>query len=760
MLILVPMHRGMAQRVGLVLSGGGGLGMAHVGVIKALEEAGIPIDCITGTSSGALIGGLYAAGYTPDWIEQFVKTEAQSWLAPGWVLQEADYLNRTDRDGTFVSVPFTLQGNKFQLPEQLISDFELNLRLAQYLSPASGAARDNFDSLFVPFRAMAADIFDKRAIKLKQGSLAFAVRASIAVPLFFAPARNEEHAYLFDGGIYDNFPIRAMQEDFEPDVILGVHVGGATISKRERMQSGRFVRELLSQSVMDNETWQKMGANSLLIMPQLGEMSSTDFSVPSIEQAIRQGYEAARVMMPEIRKLVARRTSARQLQQARAAFEASKPPLQLVEVRLLGVNAGERSFLKRILDLQPGPINFDKIERAYLRIRTDANYAGIFPELIYDPERGGFILKFNINPSVKLSFKFGASFFTPSDYQLQLGARFRGISVVGYELGADLVNGTFTSQAHIFGRIRFPTRLPLSFALHNRLSNWELQKPGFTLRAGEKSADISQSVFELRPELNLRLGKNVGQLAAGYVLQDIDYLYFNQEVGNQNDTLDRTELSGGGIFFRYELNQLNRKMYADKGQSLRFSTFYMDMKESYDEDDISTLFWAHHRWLHTSLSYVNYFKILRSGVLGFSVDAGFSTLPNLYAPTATVLSSPLFLPLQDSPLLFIPELYSRAFAAPGFLGVYTVAKNLQLRGQVHYMQSFHDTKTTSRVTDRTLVLEPDNRIIVAGGGLVYHTKVGPIALMASYYDHDLEDQDQVRIIAHIGYLLFGRGIWD
>jgi hypothetical protein len=120
-----------------------------------------------------------------------------------------------------------------------------------------------------------------------------------------------------------------MQEDFEPDVILGVHVGGATISKRERMQSGRFVRELLSQSVMDNETWQKMGANSLLIMPQLGEMSSTDFSVPSIEQAIRQGYEAARVMMPEIRKLVARRTSARQLQQARAAFEASKPPLNL-----------------------------------------------------------------------------------------------------------------------------------------------------------------------------------------------------------------------------------------------------------------------------------------------------------------------------------------------------------------------------------------------------------------------------------------------
>lgn len=759
LLLLAPSVQ--AQRVGIVLSGGGSRGLAHVGALMALEEAGIPIDYVTGTSAGALIGGLYAAGMEPAYIAEFCKRETRDWLAPGWVLQEQDYLNKTDPDATALTIPFTLRGNRFMLPEQLISDFELNLRLSQYLTDATGACGNNFDSLLVPYRAIAADIFEKRPLKLKHGSLPFAIRASIAVPMFFSPASNQEYQNLFDGGIYDNFPIQAMTDDFAPDITIGVHVGGAPMPKQQMVETGRFVRELLAQNVMDNDTWEKMGANTVLIMPELGDMSSSNFRTETIEMAIKSGYDATWAMMPEIRELVARRVSAEEMMKRRAAFAARAPARTLLEVRINGVKPLEREFLKSIIQLRPGPLDFHKIRRAYLRLRTDANYTSTIPELVYDDLRKGYILQFHLNPSVKLSFRLGSTFFAPSDYQLQLGARFQGISLVGYEAGINLTNGTFTNQAHSFVRIRFPLGLPLSFSLHNRIAQWDYQRMHFSLAGADKSADISKSLLELRPELNLLWGQRGGVLSAGMVLQNVQYNYYNKLNPLRRDTLDHTGLKGNGAFVRYELNQLNRKMYADRGRSLYLSAFWLSMQETFvSGESTDPMYKTRHAWLQARLDYLNYFRILRKSTLGLQVQGGISTQPDLYSYTATRLASPKFMPLYDSQILYMEQLYNKAFGSIGLHWVHPLTDHLQVRAQGHYMHTFYDLEASGLKPVSTFEFNPLNSMVVGSGGMVYHTKIGPIGLFLNYYGHNGPIEDRFKVMAHIGFLIFGREAWQ
>jgi NTE family protein len=751
-----------AQKVGLVLSGGGARGLAHVGALLALEEAGIPIDYITGTSAGALVGSLYAAGMPPNAIAHFSKEETQNWLAPGWVLQEENYLQGYGMDGTFISVPFTFRGNRMQLPEQLISDYELNLRLSQYLTPASGAARNNFDSLFVPFRAIAADIFEKRAVVLDRGALPFAVRASVAVPFFFSPATNQYHESLFDGGIYDNFPIRAMEEEFAPDIIIGVHVGGAPLAKDEMVESGRFVRELLAQNVMDNESWEKLNTPGVLILPDLEDMSSTDFSPEAIAFHIERGYHATKAMLPEIRNLVHRRTTADSLQQARLAFRARSPALRVVEVQLHGVNPVERRFLKSTMGLDSGVVSFDQIRKAYYRIRQDANYLGSFPELLYDVARQGYVLRFYINPSVKLNFRFGGAFFSPSDYQLQLGARFRGISWVGYDLGLDFVNGSYYNEVHFQGRVRFPTRLPLSFSVHNRVAGWELLQTQLNPLERRQVADVNMGLFELAPQLNLAWGKKGGMLSAGLAFQSAQFKYFSRDTPFRQDTLDRTQYEGQGLFMRYQLNTLNRKQYAEKGRSLYLSVRLQQGTETFHPDSRrEPQYEQTHQWAEARLEYLNYFKLVRKSSIGLALQGAYSTLGNWGNYQATLLSAPKFLPLDDSPMLHMDALHNKAFAAGGLHWVLMPWRSVHLRFQAWYMLPFYQLQQVGgNGVQSELGFFPLNSMLVGSGGIVYHTKIGPIGAFLHYYGHNSELQDNLRLNLHIGYTLFGRTVWQ
>src|SRR4249920_592116 len=191
------------QKIGVVFSGGAAKGVAHVGVLKALEENEIPIDYVVGTSMGGIIAGCYAAGMSPAQIEETMLTDnLLKWI--NGQLEEGYnyYYNKNDIHPSFVKLNLSLDSTlNFNLNSSIANDLSLNFAIAEKMAQPSAIAKGNFDSLFVPLRLVAAEIFTQQEIVLKNGELSDALRATQTVPFFYKPVRINGQ-YLFDGGVY------------------------------------------------------------------------------------------------------------------------------------------------------------------------------------------------------------------------------------------------------------------------------------------------------------------------------------------------------------------------------------------------------------------------------------------------------------------------------------------------------------------------------------------------------------------------------
>ncbi|MEJ6616216.1 MAG: patatin-like phospholipase family protein, partial [Crocinitomicaceae bacterium] len=222
---VIPYTGTTQERIGLVLSGGGATGFAHIGVLKALEENDIPIDYITGTSAGALVGSMYAAGYSPEEIEAFVLGADFQLMVNGEVQPNQRFIFReTDSDASFFNLNFKIGAKiKKLLPTNFTSSTLLDYQMLKILGTVSASNGDDFDNLFVPFRCVASDVANKKSVVLKDGHLNEAVRASMSYPFYFKPIKIND-ILLFDGGLYNNFPADVMYKSFSPDFIIGSNV--------------------------------------------------------------------------------------------------------------------------------------------------------------------------------------------------------------------------------------------------------------------------------------------------------------------------------------------------------------------------------------------------------------------------------------------------------------------------------------------------------------------------------------------------------
>src|SRR5690606_9846289 len=216
-LLSFPLH---AQKVALVLSGGGAKGLAHIGVIKALEENNIPIDYIVGTSMGAIVGAFYAAGYSPEEIEEMVVSESfQNWVNGRLDKNYNYYFHAKESNASFFNVSVALDTSlNTTVSTKLAKDLTLNFALAELLAQASETCCYDLDSVFMPSPACASEIFMQKNVVLKNGNLSDAVRASMSVPFLYDPIKINDQ-YLFDGGIYNNFPVDIAIREFDPDYI-------------------------------------------------------------------------------------------------------------------------------------------------------------------------------------------------------------------------------------------------------------------------------------------------------------------------------------------------------------------------------------------------------------------------------------------------------------------------------------------------------------------------------------------------------------
>ena len=278
-------------KLALVLSGGGAKGLAHIPIIQELDRRGIVPDLVIGTSAGALVGGLYAAGYSGDELETIVsENDISGYIMHLYAVRPRDIIPSvfSGYETNLLTVEFGTNG--FGAANALLNDQYINAFLRRYLSKV--LAIKDFDDLSIPFRSVGADITNNREVVFDSGSLFQALRASMAIPIVFAPVQLEDGSWIVDGGLEDNLPID-LARDLGADIVLAVDVADAArvySSSTPDMStlSGAFTgfTDYLSRPAV----LEQYGNADWVIVPDVGEFAALDFN--KYQEILERGRNA------------------------------------------------------------------------------------------------------------------------------------------------------------------------------------------------------------------------------------------------------------------------------------------------------------------------------------------------------------------------------------------------------------------------------------------------------------------------------------
>ena len=283
-------------RLALSLSGGGARGIAHVGVLRALEEAGLPVDAIAANSMGAIVGGIYATGQSAAELEAIVRSLDWASLFSGRPDRRTlPVVRRDDRYRDLFGVSF--DGKSARLPGGLLAEHRINRFLIRYLSPAGYAVGGDFDRLAIPFRAVATDLGNGERVILARGDLARAVRASMSIPVFFPPV-DWEGRKLVDGLVVDNLPTD-VAKTFGAAVTLAIDISSPPLEPEE-YDTSLGVATQVGNLLSGRRSLDFKAEPDVLVRPDLGTHSATDYS--DFDALIEAGYEATKAAVPRIRE--------------------------------------------------------------------------------------------------------------------------------------------------------------------------------------------------------------------------------------------------------------------------------------------------------------------------------------------------------------------------------------------------------------------------------------------------------------------------
>ncbi|MBO9685926.1 MAG: patatin-like phospholipase family protein [Mitsuaria chitosanitabida] len=358
-------------RLGLVLSGGGARGLAHVGVLKVLEREHIPVDVITGTSMGAIIGGLYASGMSAEDLDRELTRIAWDRLFASRVDRQDLSQRRKEEDFEFsATIEFGLRNGEVRVPTGTLSSRGLEALLRRLTLPVRNVRQ--FDRLPTPFRAVATDMENGHERVLAEGDLALALRSSMSVPGIFAPVEWEDRI-LGDGGLVNNLPIDVARE-MGADRLIAVNVG-TPVGGRDSLNSligltAQMINILTEQNVQRSIASMNAGED-LLVTPQLGKLTSGDFD--KVRDFIKAGEDAAEALLPQLRAYAVDSRTYADWRLGRLGLKT--PTVMLAAVKLEGTELTNPERLRSQLESKPGEaFNNEKAERDMRFLSSSGDY--------------------------------------------------------------------------------------------------------------------------------------------------------------------------------------------------------------------------------------------------------------------------------------------------------------------------------------------------------------------------------------------------
>lgn len=750
LIILIVQSPVQAQEpeVGVVLSGGGASGLAHIGILKALEEYAVPIDYITGTSMGAVIGGLYASGVTVEEMEAYFQSEEFFRAARGELDERYTfYFEKHDLDASMISLKIDPDTILLQtIPAYVVSPVQMDMTLLTSVSSAIAAAEYDFDELMIPFRCVASDIVKKETIVYRSGELHEALRASSSFPFYFRPLEIDGRL-VFDGGLYNNFPIDIMYQEFDPDIIIGSSVSLKTPAPDEN--------DLFSQieNMIVNRIPEELPCEQGIILRPQTDVGTLEFE--RAKESIRVGYETTIAQLDSIYGLLGLRADMDH-DARRELFNANKPEYRLGEVTLTGISPNASRYFSRLLRLNTDrqPETLEEFQRIYYRLFEDDMVDYVFPRIRYNPDTKAYDLSIDIRESKRLHVDFGGNFSSRPVNTGFIGLQYNLLGTTPKTLYANSYFGKFYNSLKADIRFDIPGSNPYYFSFTALRQQWDYFRSFATFFQEERPSFILQQ--ELAGGLDIgRPAGNRGKLSLEmrYGRNEDDY-YQTGEFTAQ-DTADVTRFEYRTAALRFERNTLNRKLYADDGTYLSFSARYVNGDEwtrpgstGVIDDDV----FADREWFVFRFRYENYFKTFGKLDMGMEIEGTHSTQPFFSNFRASILAAPYFQPIPESRTIFQEEFRAHTFGTAGLKLVYHVRRNVDLRLENYLFQPLNEIVANE---DRKAEYSEDflKRFYIGSGSAVYHSPLGPVSFSVNYYDQ--RDEPWSWII-NFGYLIFNR----
>ncbi len=738
-----------SQKVALVLSGGGARGAAHIGVIRALEEQHVPIDYVVGTSIGAIVGALYAIGYTPDEMEQLMDSpEFSKWVAGVIDEKYRYYFWKDDPNASWVSLDFNPKKKLTTvLPTSLINPFEIDFEFMRLFDPASAAAGYDFNNLMVPFRCVVADIDSTQIMVMRNGNLSTAVRGSMSIPLIFNPLRYKDKL-LFDGGMYNNFPANVAQDDFHPDVIIGSRVA----QRYGKADPDDVVSQLLTM-LMERQSDTITYSNSVMIVPSIPTINLLDFS--QTETLVDNGYIAAMKMIPEIRKLVNDSLLPEDLLRKRIYFKAKEPKLVFDSIIVKGLSKAQTLNVQKTLKHNNKTLTISELKKYYFRFIDEGLVKTIFPSAIFNPETGFYDLYLDIQKAPNFNAQFGGNISLGTSNEGFLQLRYRYLWIHSIRVLANGYFGRFYNSMKVGGRIDFTSRLPGYLELYYTYNNYNYFKNTTYFFDDLTPSNIRQweSFTALGGGIPIT---NKGKLSLRMINAITSSDYYQTNDFSRLDTADQTKFNFFSPRICFELNSLNRKQFPDAGARLSVTFSYMNGREILIPGSQSANKSEQTRypeWIEIKALWDNYFETIGPLKLGFYGELCITNQPFFLNYTSSIMYAPVFSPLPEMQSLFLPQFRATSYLGGGIKAVLKIYKKLELRAEGYIFQPYQ--QILQNPIDYTAYDGPilSDRSYIVNTTLVYHTFLGPLSAGVSFYD---KLQSPYTFNLNFGYIIFNR----
>lgn len=667
------------QSVGLVLSGGGAKGIAHIGLIQALEDNDIPIDYITGTSMGAIVGGLYACGYTPAEMMELINSDYFGYLSAGKADPAFTYyfskgspspqmfaMSVGGRDSTARSKIFN--------PQSLISPMPMSFGFMQIFSAYGAQCGGNFDRLFVPFRCVASDVAQKRKKVMGAGDLGESIRASMSFPLIFQ-ATEIDGQVLYDGGIYDNFPVGVMQTEFAPSVIIGSDVSAPS----DGPANSYFQQlDLLVSRAQSYEVPPETGIKVRIDVSNFGLL---DWD--RADAIYRTGYRRGVEMMDSIKARIPTRADSTARRLRRAVFKSGTPALRFDSVNVEGATKRQNEYIKYLFHPAKGTdtIGIDRARLAFYRALSSGKMSYLRPRAHVNNDSAG-LFTLDLKALVKSNFSVGAGAYITSSNNsyLYLRGGYSSLSFSSVSTDIEAWIGQSYMAGALTGRLDIASALPSALVLNAVASRRKYYEDEELFFRDNEPAFVTAHEYFAKLAWAMAAGRRgcVDIGLGGGKLRNTFYSPGHE--GGYREGRHHVDFALGQAFAAYRSSTLDNINYPLSGSSLNASFAAVLGKATCGQagaDGRGTD--KHMAWLQLDAHWRNYISLGRHWVLGTEARALLSNRPLPGSYEASVSSAPAYSPTPASTNTFNPAFRANSFLAATVVPVYKFNSSLSAR---------------------------------------------------------------------------------